>query len=123
MKCFSGMLPSCYGTVLLLQSCFMGGWSARPPPLEPVSKTSSDEVTSSSVHSRSDASEMFDPGITRAELTAALRALQKRCPGLHLVTDSELVGVGPNKRLFSDNAISALRRDNRGTLWIDYGGA
>ena len=34
--------------------------------------------------------------ITRAELTAALRALQKKCPGipLHLVTDSELVFMG-----------------------------
>ena len=37
--------------------------------------------------------------ITRAELTAPLRALQKKCPGipLHLVTDSELGECG--KRL------------------------
>ena len=35
------------------------------------------------------------PSITRAELTTALRALSKKCPGkpLHLITDSELVYV------------------------------
>ena len=38
--------------------------------------------------------------ITRAELTAALRALQKKCRGipLHLVTDLELVFIGLKKR-------------------------